>query len=293
MQPWKLVSALACAALIAAPLSLGAASAADESKAPWKQLSDRQSHEVAVDIGLVPSAASPQRCTQTLVLRQDKRIALTWVSNWGLKPDRDGACGDRQPVDKDNGNSTTGFLALKASDGTWSPIQDLAEPDCLSLERALVDAGLDIDAILAVTSQVVRLSPLTKCKLTIVDDQTPWRSASTKKTRAVATDIKAAPIKDFPDRCYELSLLRADSRVGILSKTRWGAKVEQVDTCGAWESFARPIVIWTGNRWKQLDDVYTTECSALSATLRSYGVPQSGIDRVLAQTLGGTTGSCT
>jgi hypothetical protein len=41
-----------------------------------------------------------------------------------------------------------------------------------------------------------------------------------------------------------------------------------------------------------VSDTYTSECSALRATLASYGVPQAGIDEVLSITLGGTTGNC-
>jgi hypothetical protein len=41
-----------------------------------------------------------------------------------------------------------------------------------------------------------------------------------------------------------------------------------------------------------VSDTYTTECSALRATLASYGVPQAGIDEVLSLTLGESVGNC-
>ena len=286
-----ITSAALTVALLVVPLAAGPASAAP-TKAPWKNLPDRQSHAIAVDIGLVPSAASPQNCTDTLQLRSDKRIALTWISTWGLKPEREGACGDRQPLPGADMTYTSGFLALRGADGTWSPIVDMADPDCYSMEKALADADVDIDSIMAAISQVVRLSPLKKCKLTIVDDQTPWREGSTKKMRAVANDVGAAPREDFPSRCYSLSLLRVDPRVAILTKTRWGAKPEQYGDCGNWEPYVRPIAIWNGNQWVKVDDTYSGDCSGIRSTLRSYGVPESGIDEVISRTLGGSTNSC-
>ena len=136
------------------------------------------------------------------------------------------------------------------------------------------------------------LSPLKKCTLTIIDDQLPWRAGSKAKMRAVARDIKAAPIKDFPDRCYTVSLLRVDPRVAVLRKTAWGKDPAQHETCGYWEPFAAPIAVWDGARWKQVSDTYTTECSALRASLASYGVPTAGIDEVLSLTLGVSVGNC-
>ena len=281
---------MACA-LGAATVSTGVA-VADAPKAPWKEVTERKSHEIAVAIGLVPAKSSPQQCTDTLVLRADQRIALTWKTRWGLKPEREGVCGDRQPIAGDDFAYTSGYLSLRGADGTWSVIQDMAAPDCRALERALVDANVGIDGILAVIGQVVRLSPLKKCKLTIVDDQTPWRSGSVSKMRGVAVQTGAAPSVDFPDRCYTVDLLRVDPRVAILSKTRWGARPEQYRSCGMWESFARPIAVWDGARWKRIDDTYTADCSGLDAALRAHGVPQAGIDQVLKTTLGYSTGTC-
>jgi hypothetical protein len=214
------------------------------------------------------------------------------VTEWGAKPERNGACGDRKPLAGDDAGYTTGYLSLQSAEGNFTVITDMAAPECTPLERALVDAGLDVKAIIEVIGQVVRLSPLEKCKLTIVDDQTPWRAGSTAKMRAVARDVGAAPIKNFPDRCYSVSLLRVDPRVAVLRKTTWGNDPAQYEKCGNWESFAAPIAVWDGTRWKQVSDTYTSECSALRASLASYGVPQAGIDEVLSLTLGGTTGNC-
>jgi hypothetical protein len=110
--------------------------------------------------------------------------------------------------------------------------------------------------------------------------------------RAVARDVGAAPIKNFPDRCYSVSLLRVDPRVAVLRKTTWGNDPAQYEKCGNWEWFAAPIAVWNGSRWKQVSDTYTTECSALRATLASYGVPQAGIDEVLSLTLGESVDNC-
>ena len=286
--------------VMAAALSLALASSAfaasaahaDAPKSEWKSITPDASHAIAVAIGLVPDASSPVNCTKTLLFRPDKRVALTWVTEWGAKPERDGACGDRKPLDGDGLSETAGYLSLRGADGTWTVITDMAAPECTPLERALVDAGLDVKAVMAVIGQVVRLSPLEKCKLTIVDDQTPWRAGSKAKMRAVARDVGAAPIKDFPDRCYSVSLLRVDPRVAILSKTAWGKDPAQYETCGYWESFLAPIAVWDGRRWKKVSVIYTTECSALRASLASYGVPSAGIDEVLSLTLGGSTGDC-
>jgi hypothetical protein len=286
--------------LVAAALSITLASSAfaastghaDEPKTGWKTITRDASHVIAVAIGLVPDASSPVNCTKSLVFRGDKRVALTWVSEWGAKPERDGACGERKPLAGDDAGHTSGYLSLQNADGTRTVITDMAAPECTPLERALVDAGLDVTAIMEVIGQVVNLSPLKKCKLTIVDDQTPWRAGSTAKMRAVARDVGAAPIKNFPDRCYSVSLLRVDPRVAVLRKTTWGNDPAQYEKCGNWEWFAAPIAVWNGSRWKQVSDTYTTECSALRASLASYGVPQAGIDEVLSITLGGTTGNC-
>jgi hypothetical protein len=225
-------------------------------------------------------------------LRADKRVALTWVTEWGAKPERNGACGDRKPLAGDDAGHTSGYLSLQNAEGNFTVVTDMAAPECTPLERALVDAGLDVKAIIEVMSQVVNLSPLEKCKLTIVDDQTPWRAGSKAKMRAVARDVGAAPIKNFPDRCYSVSLLRVDPRVAVLRKTTWGNDPAQYEKCGNWESFAAPIAVWNGSRWKQVSDTYTTECSALRASLASYGVPQAGIDEVLSLTLGESVGNC-
>jgi hypothetical protein len=265
---------------------------ADESKSPWKIITRGASHAIAVAIGLVPDASSPVNCTKSVLFRADKRVALTWVTEWGAKPERDGACGDRKPLAGDGLSYTAGYLSLRGADGTWTVITDMAAPECTPLERALVDAGLDVKEVMAVIYQVVSLSPLEKCKLTIVDDQTPWRAGSKAKMRAVARDVGAAPIKDFPDRCYSVSLLRVDPRVAILNKTAWGKGPAQYERCGYWESFSAPIAVWDGRRWKQVSDTYTTECSALRASLASYGVPSAGIDEVLSLTLGGASGNC-
>jgi hypothetical protein len=286
--------------VVAAGLSIALASSAfaasaayaDEPKTGWKTITRDASHVIAVAIGLVPDASSPVNCTKSLVFRGDKRVALTWVTEWGAKPERNGACGDRTPLAGDDAGYTTGYLSLQSAEGNFTVITDMAAPECTPLERALVDAGLDVKAIMEVIGQVVRLSPLEKCKLTIVDDQTPWRAGSTAKMRAVARDVGAAPIKNFPDRCYSVSLLRVDPRVAVLRKTTWGNDPAQYEKCGNWEWFAAPIAVWNGSRWKQVSDTYTTECSALRATLASYGVPQAGIDEVLSLTLGGTTGNC-
>ena len=286
--------------VVAAGLSIALASSAfaasaayaDAPKSGWKAITRDGSHAIAVAIGLVPDASSPVNCTKSLVFRGDKRVALTWVTEWGAKPERNGACGDRTPLAGDDAGYTTGYLSLQSAEGNFTVITDMAAPECTPLERALVDAGLDVKAIMEVIGQVVRLSPLEKCQLTIVDDQTPWRAGSTAKMRAVARDVGAAPIKNFPDRCYSVSLLRVDPRVAVLRKTTWGNDPAQYEKCGNWESFAAPIAVWNGSRWKQVSDTYTTECSALRATLASYGVPQAGIDEVLSLTLGGTTGNC-
>ena len=286
--------------VVAAGLSIALASSAfaasaayaDAPKSGWKTITRDASHVIAVAIGLVPDASSPVNCTKSLVFRGDKRVALTWVTEWGAKPERNGACGDRTPLAGDDAGYTTGYLSLQSAEGNFTVITDMAAPECTPLERALVDAGLDVKAIMEVIGQVVRLSPLEKCKLTIVDDQTPWRAGSTAKMRAVARDVGAAPIKNFPDRCYSVSLLRVDPRVAVLRKTTWGNDPAQYEKCGNWESFAAPIAVWDGTRWKQVSDTYTSECSALRASLASYGVPQAGIDEVLSLTLGGTTGNC-
>lgn len=285
---------------VAAALSLALASSAfaastayaDEPKSPWKNVTRDASHAIAVATGLVPDASSPVNCTKSLLFRADKRVALTWVTEWGAKPERDGACGDRKPLAGDGLSYTSGYLSLSGAGDTWTVITDMAAPECTPLERALVDAGLDVKEVMAVIGQVVRLSPLEKCKLTIVDDQTPWRSGSTAKMRAVARDVGAAPIKDFPNRCYSVSLLRVDPRVAILSKTTWGSDPAQHEKCGYWETFSAPISVWDGRRWKQVSDTYTTECSALRASLASYGVPSAGIDEVLSLTLGESSGNC-
>lgn len=266
--------------------------AADEQKGGWKAINREASHAIAVAIGLVPDASSPVNCTKTLLYRADKRVALTWVTEWGAKPEREGACGDRKPLAGDDAPYNSGYLSLRNADGTWTVITDMAAPECTPLERALVDAGLDVKQVIDVMSQVVNLSLLTKCKLTIIDDQTPWRAGSKAKMRAVARDIKAAPIKDFPDRCYTVSLLRIDPRVAVLRKTAWGKDPAQHETCGYWEPYAAPIAVWDGARWKQVSDTYTTECSALRASLASYGVPEAGIDEVLSLTLGESVNAC-
>ena len=286
--------------VVAAGLSIALASSAfaasaayaDAPKYGWKAITRDGSHAIAVAIGLVPDASSPVNCTKSLVFRGDKRVALTWVTEWGAKPERNGACGDRKPLAGDDAGYTTGYLSLQNAEGNFTVVTDMAAPECTPLERALVDAGLDVKAIMEVIGQVVRLSPLEKCKLTIVDDQTPWRAGSTAKMRAVARDVGAAPIKNFPDRCYSVSLLRVDPRVAVLRKTMWGNDPAQYEKCGYWEWFAAPIAVWDGTRWKQVSDTYTSECSALRASLASYGVPQAGIDEVLSITLGGTTGNC-
>jgi hypothetical protein len=286
--------------VVAAGLSIALASSAfaasaahaDAPKSGWKAITRDGSHAIAVAIGLVPDASSPVNCTKSLVFRGDKRVALTWVTEWGAKPERNGACGDRKPLAGDDAGHTSGYLSLQNAEGNFTVVTDMAAPECTPLERALVDAGLDVKAIIEVMSQVVNLSPLEKCKLTIVDDQTPWRAGSTAKMRAVARDVGAAPIKNFPDRCYSVSLLRVDPRVAVLRKTTWGNDPAQYEKCGYWEWFAAPIAVWDGTRWKQVSDTYTSECSALRATLASYGVPQAGIDEVLSITLGGTTGNC-
>lgn len=285
---------MAAALSIALASSAFAASTAhaDEPKSTWKNVTRDASHAIAVAIGLVPDASSPVNCTKSLLFRADKRVALTWVSEWGAKPERDGACGDRKPLADDDAGYTTGYLSLRGADDAWTVITDMAAPECTPLERALVDAGLNVEAVMAVISQVVSLSPLEKCKLTIVDDQTPWRAGSKAKMRAVARDVGAAPITDFPDRCYSVSLLRVDPRVAILRKTSWGGDPAQHEKCGYWERFAAPIAVWDGRRWKQVSDTYTTECSALRASLASYGVPSTGIDEVLSLTLGESVGNC-
>jgi len=270
----------------------GPPAAADEQKAGWKAINRVASHAIAVAIGLVPDASSPVNCTQTLLFRADKRVALTWVTDWGAKPEREGACGDRKSLADDDLGYTSGYLSLQNADGKWTVVTDMAAPECTPLERALVDAGLDVKEVIDVMSQVVDLSLLKKCKLTIVDDQTPWRAGSKAKMRAVARDVGAAPIKNFPDRCYSVSLLRIDPRVAILRKTAWGKDPAQHEKCGYWESFAAPIAVWDGTRWKQVSDTYTSECSALRASLASYGVPQAGIDEVLSLTLGESVGNC-
>ena len=287
----KVVAAALSIALASSAFAASAAYA-DAPKSGWKAITRDGSHAIAVAIGLVPDASSPVNCTKSLVFRGDKRVALTWVTEWGAKPERNGACGDRKPLAGDDAGYTTGYLSLQSAEGNFTVITDMAAPECTPLERALVDAGLDVKAIMEVIGQVVRLSPLEKCKLTIVDDQTPWRAGSTAKMRAVARDVGAAPIKNFPDRCYSVSLLRVDPRVAVLRKTTWGNDPAQYEKCGNWESFAAPIAVWNGSRWKQVSDTYTTECSALRASLASYGVPQAGIDEVLSLTLGGTTGNC-
>lgn len=286
--------------VVAASLSLALASSAfaasaahaDAPKSAWKNITRDASHAIAVAIGLVPDASSPVNCTKSLMFRADKRVALTWVTEWGAKPERDGACGDRKPLAGDGLSYTSGYLSLRGADDAWTVITDMAAPECTPLERALVDAGLDVKAVMAVISQVVRLSPLEKCKLTIVDDQTSWRAGSKAKMRAVARDVGAAPIKNFPDRCYSLSLLRVDPRVAVLRKTTWGNDPAQHEKCGNWEWFAAPIAVWNGSRWTQVSDTYTTECSALRASLASYGVPSAGIDEVLSLTLGESVGNC-
>ena len=286
--------------VVAAGLSIALASSAfaasaayaDEPKTGWKTITRDASHVIAVAIGLVPDASSPVNCTKSLVFRGDKRVALTWVTAWGAKPERNGACGERKPLAGDDAGHTSGYLSLQSAEGNFTVITDMAAPECTPLERALVDAGLDVKAIIEVMSQVVRLSPLEKCKLTIVDDQTPWRAGSTAKMRAVARDVGAAPIKNFPDRCYSVSLLRVDPRVAVLRKTTWGNDPAQYEKCGNWEWFAAPIAVWNGSRWKQVSDTYTTECSALRASLASYGVHQAGIDEVLSLTLGESVGNC-
>ncbi len=285
-------AAVALSLALASTAFVASTAHADESKSPWKIITRDASHEIAVAIGLVPDASSPVNCTKSLLFRADKRVALTWMTEWGAKPERDGACGDRKPLAGDGLSYTAGYLSLRGAGDTWTVIADMAAPECTPLERALVDAGLDVKEVMAVIGQVVRLSPLEKCKLTIVDDQTPWRMGSTAKMRAVARDVGAAPIKDFPDRCYSVSLLRVDPRVAILSKTRWGGDPAQHEKCGYWEPFAAPIAVWDGRQWKQVSDTYTTECSALRASLASYGVPSAGIDEVLSLTLGESTGNC-
>jgi len=285
-------AAVALSLALASSAFVASTAHADEPKSTWKNITRDASHEIAVAIGLVPDASSPVNCTKSLLFRADKRVALTWVTEWGAKPERDGACGDRKPLGDDDAGYTTGYLSLRGAGDTWTVITDMAAPECTPLERALVNAGLDVNAVTAVISQVVRLSPLEKCKLTIVDDQTPWRAGSKAKMRAVARDVGAAPITDFPDRCYSVSLLRVDPRVAILRKTRWGGDPAQYETCGNWERFASPIAVWDGRRWKQVSDTYTTECSALRASLASYGVPSEGIDEVLSLTLGESVGNC-
>ncbi|MFM7597973.1 MAG: hypothetical protein ACKO70_06315, partial [Actinomycetota bacterium] len=91
--------------VMAAALSLALASSAfaasaahaDAPKSGWKNITRDASHAIAVAIGLVPDASSPVNCTTSLLFRADKRVALTRVSGWGAKPERDGACGDRKP----------------------------------------------------------------------------------------------------------------------------------------------------------------------------------------------------
>lgn len=287
----KLAATALALALVPSAFAAGAAHA-DASKSTWKNATAKASHKIAVEVGLVPDSSSPVKCTRTLLLRQDKRVALTWISPWGADAERNGVCGDRTPLPGPGNTYTSGYLSLKGADDAWTPIVDMAAPECTPLERQLVDAGLDVKAVMNVIDQVVRLSPLQKCKLTIIDKQTPWRTGSAKKARAVATDVGAAPIKDFPDRCYSVSLLRADSRVAILYKTKWGAKSEQYETCGAWERYSAPIAVWDGTRWQQVSDTYTGDCQGLRTSLQSYGVPSEGIDEVISVTLGGSTGSC-
>ena len=105
--PGKIVAAALSITLASSAFAASAAHA-EEPKTGWKAITRDASHVIAVAIGLVPDASSPVNCTKSLLFRGDKGVALTWVTEWGAKPERDGACGDRKPLAGDDASYITG-----------------------------------------------------------------------------------------------------------------------------------------------------------------------------------------